>query len=466
MIHTIGAGMLWTCFFHFRELSLRNEANKRDGTISRRYKLHLIYPAPAKNRNTRHRKRSASLVPINLPIIAGLTPDNFDIKIIDENIENIDFSDTPDIVGITGMTAVINRAYEIADIYRQKGTKVILGGIHVSMLPNEASGHADAIVIGEVENVWSTVLSDFISGRLNRVYKGTMQMSLDGLGLIRRDLIDKRSYSMPNPILTSRGCPHNCTYCSVTEFWGYKFRHRPIDDTISEIKMIGDRWIAFVDDNIYGDIKHSKELFKKMKDLKVRWVGQGDMRIARNPELLELARKSGCEWLFMGIETISTENLASIHKSFNRGDKYAEAIAMIKSTGIKVFGSFIFGLENDDESVFDRTVNFGIDNRLDGANFYILTPFPGTQLFEQMDKDGLLLHKDWSKYDANHVVFKHKNLSADQLLDGLVYAYKRFYSIPSIIKRVVYPRKDLAQVLALNTMRHLSTKRFERGVRN
>lgn len=364
------------------------------------------------------------------------------------------------------MTAVINRAYEVADFYRGKGAKVVLGGIHVSMLPDEAMEHADAIVIGEAENVWSTVLSDFEGQRLKKSYKGTMYEPLNGSGTVNRGLINKKAYSMPNPIMTSRGCPHNCTYCSVTQFYGYRFRHRSIDDIVAEIRMIGDRWIAFVDDNIYGDIRHSKELFRKMKGLKVKWVGQGDMRIARNPELLELARESGCEWLFMGIETISTENLKSVHKSFNMGDKYTEAIATIKSTGIKIFGSFIFGLENDDESVFERTVRFGIDNRLDGANFYILTPFPGTELFAQMEKEGLLLHKDWSKYDANHVVFKHKNLTAGQLTDGLVYAYREFYAIPSIIKRVVYPRKDILQVLALNTMRHLSTKRFEKGVRS
>jgi radical SAM superfamily enzyme YgiQ (UPF0313 family) len=287
-----------------------------------------------------------------------------------------------------------------------------------------------------------------------------------GKNTVNRGLINKKSYSMPNPIMTSRGCPHNCTYCSVTQFYGFQFRHRPVDDIIQEIKGIEDRWIAFVDDNIYGDIRQSKELFKKMQGLHVKWVGQGDMRIARNPELLELARESGCEWLFMGIETISTDNLKSIHKSFNMADKYTEAIAKIKSSGIKVFGSFIFGLENDDEGVFDRTVKFGIDNKLDGANFYILTPFPGTELFKQMEKDGLLLHKDWSKYDANHVVFKHKKLSAQQLLDGLVYAYRQFYSVPSIMKRVVYPRRDILQVLALNTARRLSADKFERGIRD
>ncbi|MCL4479709.1 MAG: B12-binding domain-containing radical SAM protein [Deltaproteobacteria bacterium] len=384
---------------------------------------------------------------------------------IDENVKDIDFTDIPDIVGITGMTAVINRAYEIADIYRQKGAKVILGGIHVSMLPEEALQHADTVVVGEVENVWQNLINDLTGGQLKRLYKGTTEIPLNGLGFVRRDLINKKSYSMPSPIMTSRGCPHNCTYCSVTEFWGHHFRHRPIDDIITEIKAINDKWIAFVDDNIYGDIKHSKELFRRMKPLGVKWVGQGDMRIARNPELLELARESGCEWLFIGIETISTENLKSIHKSFNMGDKYKEAIATIKSSGIKVFGSFIFGLENDDEGIFERTVKFGIENKLDGANFYILTPFPGTELFEQMEKQGLLLHKDWSKYDANHVVFRHKKLIKKQLEDGLIYAYKRFYSIPSIMKRVVYPRKDLLQVLALNTMRHLSTNRFTRGVR-
>lgn len=395
-----------------------------------------------------------------------MTPDDFEVKIIDENVEDIDLNDIPDIVGITGMTAVINRAYELSDYYRNKGATVILGGIHVSMLPEEAITHADAIVVGEVENIWHTVLSDFKQKTLKKSYQGTLYDPMNANSSVNRGLINKSSYSMPNPIMTSRGCPHNCTYCSVTQFYGFQFRHRPIDGIIEEIKSIKDKWIAFVDDNIYGDIRHSKELFRKMKGLNVKWVGQGDMRIARNPELLELARESGCEWLFMGIETVSTENLKSIHKSFNMGDKYTEAIATIKSSGIKVFGSFIFGLENDDEGVFDRTVKFGVDNKLDGANFYILTPFPGTELFKQMEKDGLLLHKDWSKYDANHVVFRHKKLSAQQLLDGLIYAYRQFYSVPSIMKRVVYPRRDILQVLALNTARRLSADKFERGIRD
>ena len=399
-------------------------------------------------------------------MIAGLTPDEFDVKIIDENVEDIDLNDIPDIVGITGMTAVINRAYELSDYYRKKGVTVILGGIHVSMLPDEALTHADAIVIGEVENVWHTVLTDYKNKQLKNRYTGTAFDLSSGHGLIKRSLINKKAYSMPNPFMTSRGCPHNCSYCSVTQFYGYRFRHMPVDSIIQEISAIKDKWIGFIDDNIYGDIRHAKELFSKMKPLGVKWVGQGDMRIARNPELLKLTRESGCEWLFMGIETISTDNLKSIHKSFNMGDKYTEAIATIKSSGIKVFGSFIFGLENDDEGVFERTVKFGIDNKLDGANFYILTPFPGTELYNQMEKDGLLLHKDWSKYDANHVVFRHKKLSAQQLLDGLVYAYRQFYSVPSIMKRVVYPRRDLLQVLALNTMRHLSANKFESGVRD
>ncbi|MGC8579915.1 MAG: B12-binding domain-containing radical SAM protein [bacterium] len=427
--------------------------------------MYLIYPAPEKNRDKKHKKRRASLVPINLPIIAGLTPENFEVKIIDENIQDIDFSDVPDIVGITGMTAVINRAYEIADIYRQKGAKVILGGIHVSMLPDEALKHADAIVVGEVENVWKDLLSDLIDNRLKNIYKGTVYDLSQHNGFIRRDLINKHLYSMPNPIITSRGCPHNCSYCSVTQFYGYKYRHKSTDAIIEEIKGINDKWIAFIDDNIYGDIRHAKELFRKMIPLKIKWVGQGDMRIAKNPELLELARESGCEWLFIGIETISTENLKSIHKSFNLGEHYTESIKKIKSTGIKIFGSFIFGLENDNEDVFKQTVEFGINNKLDGANFYILTPFPGTALFKQMEEEDRLLHKDWSKYDANHVVFKHKKLTKQQLEDGLVYAYKHFYSIPSIAKRIIYPRKDLLQVFSLNIMRHLSTERFEKGIR-
>lgn len=428
-----------------------------------KYKLTLIYPAHKKNTgNYREKKGKYSIPQLSLPTIAGLTDERFDVVIVDENIEDIDFEAKTDLVGITTMTALAPRAYDIADRFRKKGVPVVLGGIHASMLPDEAAVHADSLVLGEAEDVWPIALNDFIQGRLQKTYRGTGRHTLENLPLPRLDLLKKDRYFSTSLLMASRGCPHDCHYCSVTTFWGKGFRYRPVEDVIRELKSLKDRHVYFTDDNLYGNKIYAKKLFKEMIPLKKKWSCQGDSLIANDAELLKLAAESGCQWIFIGLESISEKNLAQMRKSFNKVHQYKESFKKIHDAGINVFGSFIFGLDEDNETVFKDTVDFAIDAKLDAANFYILTPLPGTKLFQEMKDAGRLLHTEWDKYDANHVVFKHPKLTQEQLLDGLISAYKNFYSIPSIVKRLRRPtNKKFISALGLNIGRFLRRKRFE-----
>ncbi|MBI5969947.1 MAG: B12-binding domain-containing radical SAM protein [Deltaproteobacteria bacterium] len=430
-----------------------------------KYKLTLIYPAHKKNLGANRRKKYP-IPQLSLPTIAALTDDRFDVAIVDDNVEEVDFDAKTDLVGITTMTTLAPRAYELAAEFRRRGVPVILGGIHASMMLDEASRYADCIVAGEAEGVWPTVLDDFVNKRLKKFYKGAGLHNLENLPRPRLDLLKKDRYFSTSLIMASRGCPHDCHYCSVTTFWGKGFRYRPVAEVIAELKTLPDKIVFFADDNLYGNKVYAKKLFKEMIPLKKKWSCQGDSLIANDPELLRLAAQSGCQWIFIGIESISQKNLAKMRKSFNKVEQYNESFKKIQDAGISIFGSFIFGLDEDDEHVFKDTVNFAIDARLDGANFYILTPLPGTKLFEEMKAAGRVLHTEWDKYDANHVVFKHTRLTSEQLLEGLISAYRHFYSVSSIAKRVLRPgNKRFMQALALNVGRYFRRKRFEQTCR-
>ncbi|OGQ57039.1 MAG: hypothetical protein A3J24_10565 [Deltaproteobacteria bacterium RIFCSPLOWO2_02_FULL_53_8] len=427
-----------------------------------KYKLTLVYPGHKKNLGNNKRPGKYPIPQLSLPTIAALTDSRFDVEIIDDNIEPIDFDRKTDLVGITTMTTLAPRAYEIASEYKKRGVPVILGGIHASMMLDEASQYADSVVIGEAEGIWPAVIDDFCNGVLKKTYKGAVLHNLAGLPKPRLDLLKKERYFSNNLIMASRGCPHDCHYCSVTTFWGKGFRYRPVEEVVEELRSLEKGLVFFADDNLYGNKVYAKKLFKAIAPLKKKWSCQGDSLIANDPELLRLAAEAGCQWIFIGIESISQKNLAQMRKSFNKVSQYKESFKKIQAAGISIFGSFIFGLEEDDQSVFKDTVNFAIDARLDGANFYILTPLPGTKLFQEMKDAGRLLHTEWDKYDANHVVFKHPKLSSEELLSGLISAYNHFYSISSIARRILRPgNKRFVQSIALNVGRYLRRKRFE-----
>jgi radical SAM superfamily enzyme YgiQ (UPF0313 family) len=428
--------------------------------------LVLIHPAPDKERFCSRRRKKSSVAQLNLPILAAHADGRFDVKILDENVEDIDFFMNVDLVGISVMTTTALRAYEIADFFRSRRVKVVLGGMHVFFMQQEAAAHADAILLGEAEYAWKDLLDDFLAGHLKEIYRADKPHDLIGLPRPRLDLLKPGAYSFRNVLETSRGCPHKCKYCAVTQFWGSRIRCRPVEEVIDEIRAMPAGDLLFIDDNIFGQSERAKELFQAMIPLRRRWIGQGDLRVSRDPELLDLAAQSGCKWLFIGFETTDAENLETMGKQrLNRSREYEKAISVIHRKGIKILGSFMFGLDNDDEGVFARTLQFCIKNHLACANFYILTPLPGTQLFDTMKAEGRLLHHDWSRYDANHVVFTPSRMTGKGLLEGYIQSYRKFYSLASIAKRIRGTRRDRLQTAALNIGRRMNFRYFEEGCR-
>ena len=371
-----------------------------------------------------------------LTTLAALTSDNWEISILDENIESLDFSDLPDLAAISIMTPLAKRGYEIADTYSVKGVPVVLGGIHPTMMKDESKAHADAVVLGEAEEVWPQVLSDFNRGNLKSFYKAPNFCSLEGLQIPKRNLLNKKSYFFINTIQTSRGCPFDCAFCSVTSFYGRTYRIRPVEDIINEISQVERGFLFFVDDNIVGKPDFAKDLFRALIPLKVKWFSQASLNIVKDRELLDLAQRSGCKGLFIGFEALSQETLRAMGKTINHVKEYKKAIEMLHDHGIGIQGSFIFGTDNDDQSIFSDVLRFIEKTHIEAVLFSILTPFPGTRIQKVLSKENRILHTDWEKYDMNHVVFKPKKMTPSQLQDGFNWAYKRLYGYRSIVKRL------------------------------
>jgi len=373
---------------------------------------------------------------LSLTTLAALTGEDWDISIVDESAEPIDFSTDTDLVAISIMTPLAKRGYEIADSFREKNIPVILGGIHPTMMQEEAKNHANAVVVGEAEKIWPEVLSDFRQGELKPFYKAEKFSSLEHLKNPRRDLLNKKAYFFSNTAQTTRGCPFDCEFCSVTSFYGHTYRVRPIEDIILEMEDMEGGFRFFVDDNIVGKPDYAKDLFRALAPLKIRWFSQASLSIVKDRELLDLAQKSGCMGLFIGFESLSQECLKSMGKSTNLVREYRDAVKIIHDHGIGIQGSFIFGTDQDDRSVFSDVLRFIEQTHIEAALFSVLTPYPGTRIQQTLMKENRILHTNWEKYDMNHVVFRPKNMTPEQLQDGLNWAYKRLYGYGSIIKRL------------------------------
>jgi radical SAM superfamily enzyme YgiQ (UPF0313 family) len=375
--------------------------------------------------------------PLGLMRLASVTPPEYEVEIIDENVEKIKYDNT-DLVGISAMTSLANRAYEIADRYRSRGVKVILGGIHPSILPEEAITHADAVVIGEADLIWKEVLRDFGNNELKKFYQTDSPPDLSSLPVIKANSMIKNKYFFPNSVQTSRGCPFGCDFCSVSQYNGVKIRHRPIEHILSEIDNfktgLMKKMFFFTDDNIAGNPVYSEELFKAIKPLKLKWGSQASITIAKNEKILKLAAESGCTALLIGFESLKQESLDEVHKAY-KAREYKEMVKRIHDHGIVLEGAFIFGFDNDDKDVFEKTLDFCHETGIDVAQFTALTPFPGTRLFERMKEANRLITYNWDYYDAFNVVFRPKNMTVEELQDGIRWAYYSFYSTKSIAKR-------------------------------
>jgi len=396
---------------------------------------------------------------LTLTSLAALTPPDIDVQITDENVEPIDFREDVDLVGITGMVMHAPRAYEIASQFRQRGIPVVMGGPHASSLPLEAKEHVDAVVIGEAENVWTGLIDDFKRGSLKPFYKADTHCSMEGMPHPRIELLRKDAYMTVSCVQTTRGCPHQCDFCHVTHFFGKTYRCRPVDEVIDEVKRLEGNFIVFIDDNIAGNRKYAKELFTRLKPLKKKWASQASITLSGDPELLRLAAESGCVSLFVGIESLSPENLKAVNKSFNRVHQFDDAIKAIHDYDIMILAGLIFGLDYDDEGVFERTLRFCERNRIELPSFFLLTPLPGTPLFQRMESEGRLLHKDWGKYNGATVVFKPKLMTEETLQRGFNWACKEAYSWGSILKRVFHPQQRFfTRVLSNMAYRSIAQK--------
>jgi radical SAM superfamily enzyme YgiQ (UPF0313 family) len=396
---------------------------------------------------------------LTLTTLAALTPPDIDVQITDENVEPIDFQEDVDFVGITGMVMHAPRAYEIASRFRQRGIPVVMGGPHASSLALEAKEHVDAVVIGEAENVWGGLIEDLKKGCLKPFYKADTYCSMERMPYPRLELLKKNAYMTVNCVQTTRGCPYQCDFCHVTHFFGKTYRCRPVDDVIEEVKRLQGEFIVFIDDNIAGNRQYAKELFARLKPLKKKWASQASITLSRDPELLKLAADSGCVSLFIGIESLSSENLKEVNKSFNRASQFEEGIKAIHDHDIMILAGLIFGLDHDDEGVFERTLRFCERNRIELPSFFLLTPLPGTPLFQRMESEGRLLHKDWGKYNGATVVFKPRLMTEETLQKGFNWVCKEGYSWGSIFKRVFHPQQRfVTRVLSNMAYRSIAQK--------
>ena len=410
-------------------------------------KLRLIAPAMPEI----HRLRRKILVPpLGLAMVAALTPPDVEVSLSDENVTAIDSHGEPDLVGITTLTITAQRSYEIADGFRARGIKVALGGIHASSLPDEASLHADAVVIGEAEETWPRLIDDFRADRLQRIYSQRRRSRLHDLPIPRRDLFARGAYWVRNTVSATRGCPHSCSFCSVTSFFGRTYRCRPVEEVLEEIAAFDRREpFFFVDDNIVGSPRFARKLFRALIPYGVRWFGQASVTIGRDHELLRLAAASGCIGLLIGFESMSPANLVAVGKSINAVDEYEDIIRTIHSSGIGIHGFFIIGLDEDDEDAVEHTVRFAQRMQLESAGFSYLTPLPGTRFFDYLDKAGRIVTKDWSRY-SDEVVFEPKLMSREVLHKKHVSVSRKFYSLLSIWRRIGPVHRNLLLFWTVN----------------
>ncbi|MCA9437924.1 MAG: B12-binding domain-containing radical SAM protein [Candidatus Omnitrophica bacterium] len=391
---------------------------------------------------------------LSLLSVAAATPRDEDITLIDEQVDDIPWEGDFDLVGITCMTALAPRAYEIADRFRSRGIPVVLGGMHPTFMAMEALGHADGVVVGEAEGVWSRVLSDVRMGRMEGIYRAKAPASLDGLPAPRRELLNGKSYATLHAVQATRGCIHGCEFCAVSAFSGKRQRRRPVADVIEEIRSLPGKFVLFVDDNLTADRDYARQLFQEMIPLKKWWMTQSTLAVAEDTELVELAAKSGCIGLFIGIETFSKRNLEAVGKSINRVERYREAIARLHDHGIGVEAGIVFGFDSDGPEVFEQTLDLLDKIQVDLIQTSILTPLPGTRAFEKMSD--WILDWDWSHYDFHHAVFEPKGMSPEQLQAGHDWVTHEFYRPSRIAKRMArrlrWPRgiATLPYALAMN----------------
>jgi len=390
----------------------------------------------------RHRggifRKSLRYSPLTLPTLAALIPPDIEheLTIFDEGIEDIPLDIEADIIGITVITGTANRSYKLAREFRSRGKTVVLGGPHVTLVPDDAQPHADAIVTGYAEDTWPQLLRDFQAGCLRARYEQAADLSLAGRPTARRDLINASRYANTHVFEATRGCVHRCDFCVVPSAWGRKPYQKPVGEVIDEIRATGARRAIFIDLNLIADRKYAMELFEALIPLNLKWAGLSTSLLARDDELLDLCSRSGCAALLVGFESITHSGLKGIQKGFNSPELYAEWMKKFHSAGIAINGTFVFGIDDHTQDVFEETAEFVIDAGIDLPRFAILTPFPGTPLFKRLEAENRISSKNWELYDGQHVVFEPAHMTAETLQAGNMRAWQKVYSYRSIARRM------------------------------
>jgi radical SAM superfamily enzyme YgiQ (UPF0313 family) len=396
------------------------------------------------------RPNSMDIPQLTLSMIAALTPPEHEIEIVEEVYgECVNFDGDYDVIGISIMTQTAIRGYQVANEFRKRGKTVVFGGIHATSMPEEAIRYGNAVVIGEAEGLWDVVLEDIKHKRLRSFYKLDKLPDLQNHVKPRRDLIKCSSGKFAiAPIETTRGCPYNCDFCSVSRFFGTRQRHKPIPDIIGDIESCNEKNLFFLDDNITGDKKYAKELFREMIPLKKIWVGQASVQVAKDPELMKLAYKSGCRALLIGFESMSDQGISQYRKTLKTVDENVLAVKQLQDNGIMTMASLIFGLDSDTEEVFDVSHQFLTRSRAAFFQACVMTPYPGTPVFNKLRAEGRILTDDWTRYDASKVIIRPEKLSPDDLLEGYNKMKYHFYSNRSILQRA-YPNVKIGFYEAL-----------------
>jgi radical SAM superfamily enzyme YgiQ (UPF0313 family) len=378
---------------------------------------------------------------VNLPLLAAFTPPEHEIKIVDESFAPDDINEEADLVGITVMTDLALRAYQIADTYRQRGVKVVMGGIHPTVLPGEALHHADAVVIGEAEGVWQKLLSDTASGEMRKLYGSNRITELNEMPIPRRDLYPEPLYKSYTPLAygieTARGCPYNCEFCSIGSVMGRQYRSRPIPEVLGEIESMSGSHLFFVDDTLALNRLTAKKLFEEMIPFRRKWAGQGPVSLAEDVELLKLMKRSGCVGLLIGFESVQKETHDGMKKIRNLRIDFSEAMRRFHGEGLAILGAFVFGFDHEDKDVFDQTLEFSKKNCLDCIELRILTPYPGTRLYKRLLNEGRLFAPNWwlQGYPPDTLLFQPRGMAAEELIEGFVRLNRQIYSYGSMIKR-------------------------------
>lgn len=398
-------------------------------------KVKMILPALTEAESPFWRPIKYSLFPpLGLATLAAYLSSDDEIDLQDQHVEKLNLNDEPDLVIVQVYITNAYRAYKIADHYRSKGAYVLLGGLHVTSLPEEAALHADTIFLGPAEESFPRFLEDFKNKRPQKVYRSFVR-TLQNLPPARRDLIKRNKYLVPNSLVVTRGCPHHCDFCYKDAFFvgGKSFYTQLVDDALTEIDRLPGKHLYFLDDHLLGSPRFASELFEGMKGTGRLFQGAATIDSILNGDLIEKAAEAGLRSVFVGFETFSPENLRQSNKKQNMARSYEEAVKRLHSLGIMINGSFVFGLDSDDKDVFSRTVEWGVKNAITTSTYHILTPYPGTRLYQNMEAEGRIVSRDWELYDTRHVVYKTQSLSPEELEEGYNWAYKEFYSWSNVI---------------------------------